>query len=907
MRKIIFQILCLIVPIGLSGQYSISNASFGDGFAIGTGGNYTLTSILGTQGTLLMEADLLCAAQFKYLWTDSVAFTDMSTGNLTSWSWDFGDGNYSKLQNPKHKYSKDGSYKVSLTVYNESDSCISTITKEVFAGSLVCKADFNTIINQENGLARFTSLSTGAAEYFWNFGNGDFSTEANPEYTYKKAGAYKVCLTISDGATGCQSVMCKNILYTPVNEAFIQADFSFFHDPTGLSVIFRDLSSSNVTSWYWTMGDGKVVKTQNVVYTYEKPGIYKVCLTAFDKNDSIANSICKEIRVGEIPCIITSDYSYFIDPLALKVGFTAKTKGIVTDYFWTFGDGNSSTLENPVHQYQEAGYYLIKLSVRNSISKCMDEYSQFIQVGSTNCRADFLYHVDPDNNSVKFFDASKGQIAYYYWDFGDGSFSVEQNPQHQYKNPGLYFVRQTVIDEVNGCIDISIEKVQAGEINCAADFVSYIDSESNTAYFKNRVLGNSTAMLWSFGDGSFSTEQNPSHKFSDPGIYSTGLNTYDFSSGCMDYFQEMLLIGDIGIDCEADFVHISAAGNTEVSFSSKSVGDIVEYLWNFGDGSENSAEKEPVHTYNKGGYYNVCLSVINSSGIKNMECKWVLVKGEADNSCRANFFFSVDSVSRKVTFADRSFGEIDKYTWDFGDSRADSVSFAKSPSHTYDAKGYYLVHLKVENSVSGCESNEYKLLNIGELQVLKASFGYEAKDPEKKVSGYPVDLVSASSGDGATVEWDFGDKQIKKESLSFTVMDSTSGIITHYYEKPGKYRVCVRISDKVSGQTDEYCQYVFTKFAVGINKISGLDISLRVYPNPFIDNTTISYSLSENQFIEIAVYDQLGRRLETLVKTRKDAGDYEISWESRNLTAGIYHLKLITENGVITRQLVLSK
>jgi hypothetical protein len=290
-----------------------------------------------------------------------------------------------------------------------------------------------------------------------------------------------------------------------------------------------------------------------------------------------------------------------------------------------------------------------------------------------------------------------------------------------------------------------------------------------------------------------------------------------------------------------------------------------------------------------------------------MTCKWILVEGTVSNDCRANFMFTIDSSSLKVTFVDNSFGEPDQFSWDFGDNRSDSVSKVKDPIHTYDTKGYYLVHLKVEKSASGCVSNEYKLLNVAEMQVLKAAFGYEAKDPDKKLSGYPVDLVSASSGDGATVEWDFGDKQIKKEILSFTVMDSTSGIVTHYYEKPNKYRVCLRVSDKVSGQTDEYCQYVFTKFGVGVNEIYGNEMKLAVYPNPFTDYTTISYSLPEHQFIEMAVFDQMGRRMETLLKTRKDAGEYQIGWDTNGIAPGIYHLKLITEKGIVTRQLVVAR
>jgi PKD repeat protein len=455
-------------------------------------------------------------------------------------------------------------------------------------------------------------------------------------------------------------------------------------------------------------------------------------------------------------------------------------------------------------------------------------------------------------------------------------------------------------------MDYSVQPVQVGEIDCSADFVSYIDSANYTGYFTNRILGEATAMFWSFGDGKFSIQENPVHEFPGQGIYSVGLNTYDFNTQCMDYYEEMLLIGGIGEDCEADFAYGVDPTNPMVRFSNRSIGDIVSYNWNFGEyGSDNSTVADPDFTYIKGGYYNVCLTVTNSDGISNMSCKWVLVQGTTANDCRANFMFTIDSTTRKATFMDNSYGSINKYTWDFGDDRTDSTSIEKNPDHTYDRKGYYLVQLKSEDTVSGCVSNEYKLLNVAEAQILKAAFGYEAREPNKKVAGYPVDMVSASSGDGATVEWDFGDKQIKK--ISFTVMDSTSRIITHYYEKPRKYRVCLRISDPVSGQSDEYCEWVFTKNAIGVYELSGSGVNLDVYPNPFMDYTTISYALPKPQFIEITIYDQLGRKIETLVKSRQDSGDYQITWETKTLATGVYHLKLVTTDGIITKQLVVTK
>jgi PKD repeat protein len=853
-----------------------------------------------------------CEAQFDY-WSDgNVGFSDLSYGNPTSWSWDFGDGSYSTEQYPpSHAYARDGAYKVTLTIFNDFTKCISSITKEVIAGYSSCQADFNFVINTGSGEAIFKSTSQNATDYYWDFGDGEYSIEAEPVHAFSQIGIYPVCLYIWESNEGgdCQSVRCKDVMFVPADGSYIKADYSFIADPANFTVGFSDKSSYNTTDWYWNMGDGRVMKTQNPVYTYSKPGIYKVCLTASDNVNSMSNTICKEVRVGDGPCNLGSDFSYFIYPDALEVSFLNKTMGASDFYFWTFGDGSSSTSENPYQYYSYPGYYEVSLSVISSTDGCIDQSVKYIEVGNADCRAGFEFKINSDDKTVNFKDESKGSIDYYYWDFGDGNYSASKSPDHVFKNTGLYTVGQTVISSIakkNGeCMDYFEQVLQVGEIKCAADFKTYIDPSINTAYFTNRVLGESTALFWSFGDGRFSTDQNPVHEFPTDGLYTAALNTYDINSGCMDYYQELLQIGGIGIDCNADFIYRVDPTTNTVTFNNKSNGDIVESLWNFGDESVNSSETNPVYTYEKPGNYYVSLSVYNSDGIKNMVGKWVLVDADNGYDCHADFMFNIDSINRKVKFVDNSFGDNLEYKWDFDDSRADSVSALKNPTHTYDAKGYYMVRLRVLNTVTGCRSNDYKLLNVGETQILKASFGWEAFGQDKKVKGYPVDLVSGSSGDGATVEWDFGDKVQKKET--FNVMDSTSSVVRHYYQLPGRYRPCLRITDPVSGQSDEYCGYVYTKFGVDVDEINGSGLNLAVYPNPFIDYTTINYVLPKSQFVEIAIFDQLGRRIETLVKAKIDSGEHQITWETKSAATGVYLLKLITEDETITKQLVITK
>jgi len=131
----------------------------------------------------------------------TVSFTDASTGPVTSWSWDFGDGGSSTAENPSHQYTSPGNYTVSLTV--TSATCNDTETKTSYiAVSDVVTANFSG--TPTSGTApltvNFTDLSTGnPTSWSWNFGDGGSSASQNPSHIYTAEGTYSVTLTASNG------------------------------------------------------------------------------------------------------------------------------------------------------------------------------------------------------------------------------------------------------------------------------------------------------------------------------------------------------------------------------------------------------------------------------------------------------------------------------------------------------------------------------------------------------------------------------------------------------------------------------------------------------------------------------------------------------------------------------------
>jgi serine protease AprX len=146
----------------------------------------------------------------------AVSFTDLSSGDITSWSWDFGDGNTSSLQNPSHTYQNAGAYTVSLTVTGTSGSDTETKTDYISVEDIP-SADFSG--NPVTGCAplgvNFTDLSSGNPnQWSWDFGDGGSSNLQNPNHTYQNAGTYSVTLTATNS---CGSDVASKVNYIQVD------------------------------------------------------------------------------------------------------------------------------------------------------------------------------------------------------------------------------------------------------------------------------------------------------------------------------------------------------------------------------------------------------------------------------------------------------------------------------------------------------------------------------------------------------------------------------------------------------------------------------------------------------------------------------------------------------------------
>lgn len=201
-------------------------------------------------------------------------------------------------------------------------------------------------------------------------------------------------------------------------------------------------TSQNANKTDWDFGDGTNSTDFSPVHTYSTAGTYTVNLTVSNANGTASKTAT--INVSELP-ISMSPVANFIINVPLTVQFTDSSEN-ATEWNWDFGDGMNSTDQNPTHAYSTAGIYTVNLTVSNA--NRTDSKTAIINVSEKPVSvvpvANFSTNVTSGNVpiSVQFNDSSENATQW-FWDFGDGNNSTEQNPVHIYSTAGNYTVNLT--------------------------------------------------------------------------------------------------------------------------------------------------------------------------------------------------------------------------------------------------------------------------------------------------------------------------------------------------------------------------------------------------------------------------------------------------------------------------------
>jgi len=203
----------------------------------------------------------------------------------------------------------------------------------------------------------------------WLFGDSGTSTSQNPAHTYTTAGTYTVTLIATNSAGS--DTLTKAGYITATKAVSVPAVSFIANVTTGsvpFSVQFLDSSTNSPTAWVWSFGDGGASTLQNPVHTYTTEGTYTVTLTATNSAGSNTSSQTGYITANMVidtpeplfKSTVTSGYA------PLNVQFVDASSNSPTAWVWSFGDGSTSTLQNPAHTYTTAGSYTVTLTATNS-------------------------------------------------------------------------------------------------------------------------------------------------------------------------------------------------------------------------------------------------------------------------------------------------------------------------------------------------------------------------------------------------------------------------------------------------------------------------------------------------------------------------------------------------------------
>ena len=217
----------------------------------------------------------------------------------------------------------------------------------------------------------------------------------------------------------------------------------------------------------------------------------------------------------------------------LVVQFTQSVTGPVTEYNWSFGDESTSMLANPVHVYPSPGIYSVALIVTgpggaNSMTRT--DYISVLELQippSANFSGLPLLGIAP--LEVNFSNMSTGEIESYLWEFGDGNTSTEINPVYEYQNPGLYTVTLTAYGVYGNDIETKtdyIEVIEPEEVIAAFTVSGNNGCAPYPVIFTNQSVGTVDSLLWDFGDGDLSFEENPVYTYETAGVFEVVLTVY---------------------------------------------------------------------------------------------------------------------------------------------------------------------------------------------------------------------------------------------------------------------------------------------------------------------------------------------------------------------------------------------
>lgn len=587
-----------------------------------------------------------------------ITFTATGIIGRGDYNWSFGDENFQKginLTKCSHSYDKADRYLVNLTITDDKNRIKSNIREIVVNDPPHAKIEWTPHIPNAKEKISFTGKGSTDDEplktYIWHFGDGTNATGRDVSHIYEKGGSYLVSLRVIDKFNGINDTQENIEVNSPPS-----AHFSFYpSSPTIEDIVKFDASLSSdppdgsIKAYEWDFGDRKKDSGQYPEHKYEREGNYPVKLTVTDDNDlkdisepTVIRVQNKELRhppIAHINFAPTKDITTE-DDVIFDATWSSDVDGGALTFEWVFNDGTRSNKSSFSHRFNETGEYTVNLTVIDE-DKLNSSVSRQFQVTKAKDPVAFFTTTPTDifeaGKEIIFnANTSQGESLSYRWDFGDNSSGkVGAIVNHTYLPKGyqavIYNVNLTVKDKRNKensyLQELKVEPAKAEPLVPLFDFEPKKPVAGQVVCFNaSSSRGSIKSYEWNFGDGL------------PLGTKAVECHTFPANESVEITYEVILTLIDINGDKNRKSMSIPVSpppppplqpsfnfapqdpvvGQQVIFKATHSQGAIANYLWDFGDGSDQKDGAIVSHAFTASlketRIYDVTLTVSDKNG-----------------------------------------------------------------------------------------------------------------------------------------------------------------------------------------------------------------------------------------------------------------------------------------------------
>ena len=575
-------------------------------------------------------------------------------GSITNYFWDFGDGTNATGMATEHSYADDGNYTVTLTVTDDDGATHNaTATKTVLNRSPVASFTESAEIIYLNETIHFNATGSydpdgNITSYFWEFGDGTNATGVTTEHSYPLEGNYTVTLTVTDDDDATNSTSAsKTVLNRPPVAVFTEsAEQVYTNETIHFNASESYDSDGSIISYLWDFGDETNATGVMVEHAYVDDGNYTVTLTVTDDDNATDTTTAIKAVLNRPPVAIfaeSTETAYIGEAIVFNASDSYDLDGTIASYFWDFGDETNTTGVIVNHAYDINGTFTVTLTVTDddgtsnssSSTKTILKNEPPIPLFTESVETVYTGEIITFNASDSY--DPDGSITNYFWDFGDGTNTTGLTVNHAYVDDDVYTITLTVTDDDGETATKSTTKTVLNRPPIAlftenptiafTDEIIHFDASSS-----NDPDGSVISYFWDFGDGTDATGVMVDHAYVDDDVYTVTLTVTDDDGETATKSTTKTVLNRPPIALftdDATNADVDELIRFDASDSYDPDGIILNYFWDFGDGTNATMCVILSHAYTEDGDYTVTLTVTDDDGTSSSASAIMTVKGSS--------------------------------------------------------------------------------------------------------------------------------------------------------------------------------------------------------------------------------------------------------------------------------------